>query len=105
MKTNIEPLENALQTVLSIRGVEYNWKNSVSNRADRLKDVGFIAQELLPFVPEVVYQSEDKFYGVRYNEIVALCIEAIKEQEKNISDLEIRAEKVLEKARQNGLLV
>jgi hypothetical protein len=94
-----------LGTILSIRGVEYNWKNASNNRIDGLKDVGFIAQELLPFVPEVVYQSKDQIYGVRYNEIVALCIEAIKEQEKNISDLEIRAEKVLEKARQNGLLV
>ena len=101
----MEPIQDALKTVLNLRGVEFNWKNTEYGRRDGLKDVGFIAQEVLPYVPEVVFQFKDTLFGVKYNEIVALCIEAIKEQEKNVSDLEIRAEKVLEKARQNGLLV
>jgi hypothetical protein len=105
LKENIRPLESALDTVKNLRGVEYFWKNSKKNNVDGFKDIGFIAQELLPYVPEVVYKGSDDFYGVRYNELIALCIEAIKEQEEKVSELELRADRILSRAQENGLLV
>jgi hypothetical protein len=94
-----------LETVKKLRGVEYFWKNIRKNNVDGYKDIGFIAQELLPYVPEVVYKGSDDFYGVRYNELIALCIEAIKEQEEKVSELELRADRILSRAQENGLLV
>jgi hypothetical protein len=78
------------------------WKDKKSNNVDGYKDIGFIAQELLEYVPEVVFKKSDDYYGVRYNEIIALSIEAIKEQEQKIEELEIRAERILNKAQQSG---
>ena len=105
LKKNIQPIESPLETVLKLRGVEYFFKNPQHNNVDGYKDIGFIAQELLPYVPEVVYKGANDFYGVRYSEMIALCIEAIKEQEKKVEDLGVRAERILNKAQQSGLLV
>jgi hypothetical protein len=41
---------------------------------------------------------------VKIKEVVAVAVEAIKEQDQKISQLEERAERVLEKARSKGLL-
>jgi hypothetical protein len=37
--------------------------------------------------------------------LIALCIEAIKEQEEKVSELEVRADRILNRAQENGLLV
>jgi hypothetical protein len=42
---------------------------------------------------------------VRYKEVVAVTIEAIKEQESKISELEKRLQAVLDKAQQKGLII
>jgi hypothetical protein len=68
------------------------------------KKIGFIAQELMLEVPEVVHHTEDDRYLVKIKEVVAVAVEAIKEQDSKISELEERAERVLEKARSKGLL-
>jgi len=102
LKENIEPIESALSKILNMRGVEYYWKDR--DMKPENKKIGFIAQELMLQIPEVVHHTEDDKYLVKIKEVVAVAIEAIKEQDQKISELEIRAEKVLEKARSRGLL-
>ena len=60
------------------------------------RDIGFLAQELEFVIPEVVFGSEESGYFVKYQDIIALCIEAIKEQsniidikEKELDELEL----------------
>jgi len=74
IKTNIRPITNALNTVLNIEGVVYD-------RIDvDLKDqMGFIAQQIKPYVPEVVNGNDEGGYRVSYQNIVALLVEAIKD--------------------------
>ena len=102
LKENIEPIESALSKILNLRGVEYYWKDKEMKPEN--KKIGFIAQELMLEVPEVVFHTEDDRYLVKIKEVVAVAIEAIKEQDQKISELEERAERVLEKARSRGLL-
>jgi hypothetical protein len=83
--------------------VEYYWKKDDTTNPGN-KKIGFIAQELMVEVPEVVHHTEDDRYLVKIKEVVAVAIEAIKEQDQKISELEERAERVLEKARSKGLL-
>lgn len=85
-----------------MRGVEYYWKDR--DMKPENKRIGFIAQELMLQIPEVVFHTEDDKYIVKIKEVVAVAIEAIKEQDQKISELEERAERVLEKARSRGLL-
>jgi hypothetical protein len=76
LKTNIKTIENALDKVLQLRGVEYD-------RVDRDgHQIGVIAQEIQKILPEVVYGDDTK--SVAYGNITAVLIEAIKEQQKQI---------------------
>jgi hypothetical protein len=100
LKKNVEVIKDPLDKIKSIRGVEFEWKENLGS-----KDIGFIAQEILPHIPEVVHFSE-KFnhYTVKYKEIIAVSIEALKEQEIKINSLEFRYNKLVERAKEKGLL-
>jgi hypothetical protein len=52
--------------------------------------IGFIAQELLDVVPEVVYGSEEQKYSVDYGSLVAVAFKAIQEQQAMINDLKAK---------------
>jgi hypothetical protein len=79
LKENVITIENALDKVLSLRGVEYDRKDSGEHQ------IGVIAQEVEKIIPEVVYGDEIK--SVAYGNLVGLLIEAIKEQQKEIEGL------------------
>jgi hypothetical protein len=84
LKKNVEVIKTPLEKVMALRGVTYNWKDSLAPR----RMMGMIAQEVLAVVPELVFQNEsDGFYGINYGETSALLIEAIKEQQKMIQEL------------------
>jgi len=77
-KKNIETIDNALEKVMNLRGVTYNWKDESNTK----RMTGMIAQEVLPVMPELVFQnSTDGYYGLFYGETSGLLIEAIKEQQ------------------------
>ena len=84
LKTNIKTLDNALKKVLKLRGVEFDYiKNGVHN-------IGFIAQEVEKIIPELVLGDDPK--SVAYGNITAMLVEAIKEQQEIIVDLQNRLE-------------
>jgi hypothetical protein len=84
LKENIKTIENALEKVLSLRGVEYDRIDTGDHQ------IGVIAQEVERIIPDVVYGDETK--SVAYGNIVGLLIEAIKDQNKRIEELERRLE-------------
>jgi hypothetical protein len=81
LKTNIETVPDALQKVMKLRGVNFAWLNPDAGMEG--KQLGFIAQEVLPVLPEVV-QVKDEHYTMQYSSITALLVEAIKEQQQQI---------------------
>lgn len=83
VKENVITLDNALDKVLSLRGVYYNRIDS----EDKQRKVGVIAQETLEVLPEVVGKDTDGMYNVAYGNITAVLIEAIKEQQTQIEEL------------------
>ena len=87
LKENVNTIENALDKVLALRGVEFN----LIDQPD-VQKIGLIAQEVESVLPQVVNEdnSEDKIKSVSYSNIVALLIEAIKEQQKEIEQLKNR---------------
>lgn len=82
-KTDIEPLQGALDKVRRLRGVSYNWKDSGKH------DIGLIAEEVGEVVPEVVAYEENGVdaKSVDYPRLVAVLIEAVKEQQNEIEQL------------------
>ncbi len=82
-KKDINTVENALDKVLKLRGVNYYWKKmDFPNKKfnDKL-ELGLIAQEVELVIPEIVGESADGYKAVEYQKLVALLIEAIKEQQ------------------------
>jgi len=80
LKENIHSIDNALDKVMKINGVEFNWKGTKEASA------GVIAQEVEEVIPEVVKISGD-VRTVNYNGLVGVLIEAIKEQQRQIEEL------------------
>ena len=79
LKENIKTVENALETVNSLRGVSFDWKENGKS------SYGVIAQELEEVLPELVKQGEVK--SVNYNGIIGVLIEAVKELKNEIEEL------------------
>ncbi len=91
LKTNISPLTNALEKVLQLRGVSFTWKNN----PEAGNQIGFIAQEVREVVPELVTGTEGDIekgetLSMSYGNLTPLLVEAIKEQQKIIADLQRR---------------
>ena len=80
LKTNIETISDALNKALSLRGVTYDRIDSGEHQ------IGVIAQEVEKIIPEVVIDNNGT-KSVAYGNIVAVLIEAIKEQQVQINEL------------------
>lgn len=82
-KANVETIEDALEKVQALRGVTYDWKESGKH------DIGLIAEEVGEVIPEIVAFEENGVdaKSVDYARLVAVLIEAVKEQQKTIDEL------------------
>jgi hypothetical protein len=86
-KTNIQPIANALDKVQKLRGVTFDWK------ANGKHDLGVVAEEVAPVVPEIVgFERDGKAQSVDYGRLTALLVEAIKEQQTEIRELKLQIE-------------
>ena len=80
LKTNISTIQDPINIIKQLRGVEYNWKDNGQ------KSMGVIAQEVEKILPYLVSENENS-KSVMYSNMVGLLIEAIKEQQKQIDEL------------------
>jgi hypothetical protein len=89
-KENIKPIENALDKIRKISGNTYDWKaeNKVEHGYEG-NDVGVIAQEIEAVLPQLVQTRENGYKAVKYDKLVALLIEGIKDQQLQIEQLRI----------------
>lgn len=83
LKTNIEPIENALEKLLALTGVIYDRKDGSRNR-----EAGLIAEDVSKVLPNLVTTDRDgNPEGVQYTKITAYLIEAIKSLKNEIDSL------------------
>jgi uncharacterized coiled-coil protein SlyX len=88
-KENITPIENALDKINQIGGYEFDWKekNKVEHGYEG-HDLGVIAQEIEAIAPELVQTRENGYKAVKYDKLVSVLIQAIKELSAKVSELE-----------------
>lgn len=84
LKDNITPIPFAIDKVMQISGNTFDWNNLSENNG---ADVGVIAQEIESVLPQLVVDRDTGYKAVRYDKIVALLIEAVKEQQSEINEL------------------
>jgi hypothetical protein len=90
LKENINIIENALEKIDSINGVYYNWTDeAIQLFPEKNKDVevGVIAQEIQEILPEVVALRDNGYYAVKYDRIIALLIQSVKELKTQVNEL------------------
>ncbi|MCU0541071.1 MAG: tail fiber domain-containing protein [Oscillatoriaceae cyanobacterium Prado104] len=90
MKKDIRNLSKVLDKVLSLRGVSFQWKDSQPETLPRL---GMIAQEVETVFPELVEMGPNNMKAINYTGFIAIMIEAIKEQQKQIEKLNLKISK------------
>ncbi len=79
-KQNIASLDNALESILNLRGVTYDWRRSDFPGKDfeEGRQIGFIAQEVEKVLPELVKTGGDGYKAVAYSNLVPVLVEAVK---------------------------
>lgn len=89
LKTNISPLNNAIDKVLSLSGVSFEWrfKEFQNMKFDQKRHLGLIAQNVERIIPDAVFENPQGYKCLDYNGLIALLVESIKEQQKEINDL------------------
>ncbi len=98
-KENILDIANSLQKVKQLRGVTYNLRTTEFSEMqfDTKEQIGLIAQEVEKVMPNVVHTGGNGYKGVEYEKIVPLLIEGMKEQQKQIDELKLLVQKLLNK--------
>jgi len=84
LKDHIQPLHYGLQTVLALHPVSYQWKS----KPDGGVNIGLIAQEVQPIVPEAVTteDSPEHRLSLSYNSFIPILIKAVQDQQSLIDE-------------------
>ena len=88
LKTNVETLDQGLSAVLALNPVTFNWIDTATYGTQT--EIGFLAQQVLPIVPEVVTQNADGTLSLDYPKLTAVLVKSIHELEARVSALEAR---------------
>jgi hypothetical protein len=91
-KENLIRISDPLEKIGKISGYEFDWKELTeeerkTQHSQTGHDIGVIAQEIQEVLPEVVKERDNGYLAVKYEKIVPLLIESIKELKSEIEDL------------------
>jgi hypothetical protein len=91
LKENITPILNPIAKIEAIGGYTFDWKPEHKDlHGFEGHDVGVIAQEIEVIMPEVVTTRDNGYKAVKYEKLVPLLIEAIKDLQKQVDELKNR---------------
>ena len=92
LKEEITPISNPLEKINQIGGYSFVWNNEKQN-IYKGKDYGVIAQEIEEVLPELVQNRENGYKAVKYDKLVSLLIEGIKELSQEVKELKEKINK------------
>lgn len=96
LKTNIQPVENGLSSVMQMKPVTYDKKASLDSKDYNISEIGFIAQDLKSLFPKAIVnegQDKDKLLSVNYTELIPVLTKAIQDQQKIIDEEKAKNDK------------
>ena len=109
LKTNIRPIDNAINKVKLLNGIFYKWNDLANSLAEYNTDkdlVGLFAQDVQEVLPQAVRpapfdqengvsKSGENYLTIQYEKLVPLLIEAIKEQQVLIESQQKQIDQLL----------
>jgi len=87
LKGNLTPILDSLDKIGEIQGYEYDWIEN-EHHQNTGHDIGVIAQEIEKIAPEAVTTRDNGYKAVRYEKLIPILIQAIKELNDKVSKLE-----------------
>ena len=88
LKENISPIQNALDKVMSLTGNVFAWKPEASELGNKGMDTGILAQEVEKLGIPGVTRERNGIKSVRYERLIPVLIEAVKELTAKVNSLE-----------------
>lgn len=82
LKCNIHEIGEALPRLSQLRGVSFNWKSDTSREV-----LGLLAQDVEAVLPQAVSEGPEGWKGIDTSAVVALLVQAVKEQQAMIEAL------------------
>ena len=92
LKEEITPISNPIEKINQIGGYSFVW-NTEKQHIYKGKDYGVIAQEIEEVLPELVQNRENGYKAVKYDKLVSLLIEGIKELSQEVKELKEKINK------------
>ena len=94
LKENIVKIPSPMEMVKKINGVLFDWKDSfIKSKGGedgyfvRKKDVGILAQDVEKVLPEIVATRQDGIKAVKYDRLVSLLVECVKDLQGQVDKL------------------
>jgi hypothetical protein len=95
LKKGIETLKDSLTNIMKLEVVEYDWNHNLNQveydyfeKNNNLHTIGLIAQNVRQYYPEVVELGSNGYYRLDYTKLNSVLVEAIKEQQLFIEDID-----------------
>ena len=85
LKDNIKPITEPLWKINQIGGYTFDWNDK--QETYKGSDVGVVAQEIHKVLPEIVTERGNGYLAVKYEKIVPLLIESIKELKQEVDEI------------------
>jgi hypothetical protein len=85
LKDNLTIIESSLEKVGKLSGYSFDWNSNQETYSG--KDYGVVAQEVEEIFPELVKTRDNGYKAVKYEKLIPVLIEAIKELNEKIEKL------------------
>ena len=90
-KQNITDLTGALESIMKLNAVQYDWNELAPEQVQGKHDIGFLADEVNEVLPDIVAKDDSgKPIGIDYTKITPVAVEAIKQLKGENDDLKSR---------------
>ncbi|MGH7244750.1 MAG: tail fiber domain-containing protein [Phycisphaerales bacterium] len=104
-KDHVVPLKDALESLMKLEGVRFDWKPEYAKERGFVSDIGFVAEDVEKVFPEIVLKDADgNVIGMDYSRVTAVAVEAIKqlkvEQGKEIEKLRVEKDREIGELRE-----
>ena len=86
LKDNLEVIQGSLDKVGKLAGYEFDWNDNQDNYKGH--DYGVVAQEVQEIFPELVSERDGGYLGVKYEKLVPVLIESVKELKERVEEIE-----------------
>jgi hypothetical protein len=91
LKTDVMPITNPISKIKKLSGNTFTWKPEAGKRKAGITDIGVIAQEVNSVLPDVT-REVNGVMSVRYEKLIPLLIECVKDQQTQIDELKLKLE-------------